>query len=48
MSHQPRDAETADLDALAHLWWSGWRDAHLDLVPEALPGCARKPASATA
>jgi GNAT superfamily N-acetyltransferase len=36
MSHQPRDAQAEDLDALAHLWWSGWRDAHLDLVPEAL------------
>lgn len=36
MSHQPRDAQAEDLDALAHLWWSGWRDAHLAIVPEAL------------
>ncbi|WP_421739055.1 GNAT family N-acetyltransferase [Caulobacter sp.] len=36
MSHSPRDAQAADLDALAYLWWSGWRDAHLAIVPEAL------------
>jgi GNAT superfamily N-acetyltransferase len=31
-----RPAEETDIAPLAHLWWSGWRDAHLDLVPEAL------------
>jgi GNAT superfamily N-acetyltransferase len=36
MPNQPRDAQAEDLDSLAHIWWSGWRDAHLDLVPEAL------------
>ncbi len=31
-----RPAEPSELDALARLWWQGWRDAHLTLVPEAL------------
>ena len=31
-----RDAEPADLKPLAHLWWSGWRDGHDGLLPEAL------------
>lgn len=31
-----RAAEPEDLEPLARLWWSGWRDAHLPLVPEAL------------
>lgn len=31
-----RPAEPSELNALAHLWWQGWRDAHLTLVPEAL------------
>ena len=31
-----RDAEPADLEPLAHLWWSGWRDGHDGLLPEAL------------
>ncbi|CAN5133573.1 hypothetical protein BH10PSE3_BH10PSE3_21600 [soil metagenome] len=31
-----RDADAADLWPLAHLWWSGWRDGHDGLLPEAL------------
>lgn len=31
-----RNAEPADLKPLAHLWWSGWRDGHEGLLPEAL------------
>lgn len=31
-----RTAQTRDLGPLAHLWWQGWRDAHLPLVPKAL------------
>ncbi len=31
-----RPAEVADLAPLAHLWWRGWRDAHLPIVPKAL------------
>jgi len=31
-----RDAQPADLKPLAHLWWSGWRDGHEGLLPEAL------------
>ncbi|MFZ0270140.1 GNAT family N-acetyltransferase [Caulobacter sp.] len=31
-----RDAQPADLAPLAHLWWSGWRDGHDGLLPEAL------------
>ena len=31
-----RDAEPADLQPLARLWWSGWRDGHDGLLPEAL------------
>ena len=31
-----RAAEQADLAPLARLWWSGWRDAHLAILPEAL------------
>jgi len=31
-----RDATPGDLDALATLWCEGWRDAHADLLPEAL------------
>jgi GNAT superfamily N-acetyltransferase len=31
-----RPAEPSELNALARLWWQGWRDAHLTLVPEAL------------
>lgn len=31
-----RPAGDADLTPLARLWWQGWRDAHLALVPEAL------------
>jgi GNAT superfamily N-acetyltransferase len=31
-----RDAEASELDALATLWYEGWRDAHLQIVPPAL------------
>ena len=31
-----RTAEPADLAPLALLWWRGWRDAHLPIVPKAL------------
>jgi GNAT superfamily N-acetyltransferase len=31
-----RPAEVADLAPLAHLWWRGWRDAHLPIAPKAL------------
>lgn len=31
-----RSAEAADLAPLARLWWQGWRDAHLPIVPKAL------------
>ncbi len=31
-----RTAEPADLKPLASLWWSGWRDGHEGLLPEAL------------
>lgn len=33
-----RGATPGDLDALATLWCEGWRDAHADLLPEALIG----------
>lgn len=33
---QVRDAEPEDLKPLARLWWSGWRDGHEGLLPEAL------------
>ena len=33
---QIRPAEDADLAPLAHLWWSGWNDAHAAILPEAL------------
>ena len=31
-----RDAEPSDLKPLARLWWSGWRDGHDGLLPQAL------------
>lgn len=31
-----RPAQAPDLAPLARLWWQGWRDAHLPLVPKAL------------
>lgn len=31
-----RPAAADDLDALAQLWCDGWRDAHADILPEAL------------
>lgn len=36
MAHYPRPAQAEDLAPLAQLWWSGWQDAHLEIVPEAL------------
>jgi len=29
----PRDAFPDEIDALAHLWFEGWRDAHATIVP---------------
>lgn len=29
-----RDAIPADLDALAHLWWSGWHETNIGVVPD--------------
>jgi ribosomal protein S18 acetylase RimI-like enzyme len=31
-----RDAEPADVERLAHLWYDAWRDAHLQIVPAEL------------
>ncbi|MET3668039.1 GNAT family N-acetyltransferase [Caulobacter sp. 1776] len=31
-----RTAQTRDIGPLARLWWQGWRDAHLPIVPKAL------------
>ena len=31
-----RDADASELDALTTLWYEGWRDAHLKIVPPAL------------
>jgi GNAT superfamily N-acetyltransferase len=31
-----RAAEAAELDRLAGMWYDGWRDAHLDIVPATL------------
>ena len=31
-----RDAEPADLEPLARLWWSGWRDGHAAILPAEL------------
>ncbi len=31
-----RPAQTPDLAPLARLWWQGWRDAHLPIVPKPL------------
>jgi ribosomal protein S18 acetylase RimI-like enzyme len=31
-----RNAEPSDLDALTGIWYLGWRDAHLAIVPAAL------------
>ena len=33
---QVRTAQPKDIDALAHIWFDGWRDAHAAIVPEAL------------
>jgi ribosomal protein S18 acetylase RimI-like enzyme len=31
-----RAAEPTDLDRLAHVWYDGWQDAHLEILPAAL------------
>jgi GNAT superfamily N-acetyltransferase len=31
-----RDADSAELDQLTHIWYDGWRDAHLLVVPAEL------------
>lgn len=31
-----RDADASELDAITSLWYEGWRDAHLQIVPAAL------------
>lgn len=31
-----RPAQSRELETLARLWWQGWRDAHLPIVPETL------------
>ena len=31
-----RNAEAAEIDRLATLWYDGWKDAHLHIVPEEL------------
>lgn len=38
LDHQPgvRPADARELDALAALWYHGWRDAHLGILPPAL------------
>jgi ribosomal protein S18 acetylase RimI-like enzyme len=33
---QVRNAEESELDRLATLWYEGWKDAHLQIVPEEL------------
>jgi GNAT superfamily N-acetyltransferase len=34
--HRPRNAEDADIEAIARIWHAGWRDAHADILPEDL------------
>jgi ribosomal protein S18 acetylase RimI-like enzyme len=41
---QIRNAEESEVDSLATLWYEGWKDAHLHLVPEELAS-ARTPES---
>ena len=41
---QVRNAEESEIDCLATLWYEGWKDAHLHLVPEELAR-ARTPES---
>jgi ribosomal protein S18 acetylase RimI-like enzyme len=31
-----RAAESAEVDHLAHIWFDGWQDAHLEILPAAL------------
>ena len=33
---RPRNAEDADVEAIARIWHAGWRDAHADILPEDL------------
>jgi ribosomal protein S18 acetylase RimI-like enzyme len=33
---EPRPADERELDALARLWFDGWRDAHIAIVPPEL------------
>ncbi len=33
---QARDAEESEIAVLAKLWFDGWRDAHAEILPEAL------------
>ncbi|HKP71211.1 MAG TPA: GNAT family N-acetyltransferase [Pyrinomonadaceae bacterium] len=33
---QVREAQVEDIDALAQVWFEGWRDAHSAIVPEEL------------
>jgi len=35
-SMEVRTAQPADIDALAQIWYEGWRDAHLEIVPAEL------------
>lgn len=35
-SHLLRPAEVTDIDAITDVWYSGWREAHLGHLPEAL------------
>ncbi len=41
---QVRNAEETEIDCLATLWYEGWKDAHLQIVPEELAR-ARTPES---
>jgi len=31
--HGPRNAEDADVEAIARIWRAGWRDAHAEILP---------------
>lgn len=33
---RPRNAEDADVEAIARIWHAGWHDAHADIAPEGL------------
>jgi len=36
MNNQFRNADDSEINALAELWYSGWRDAHRDILPQEL------------